>query len=127
MRAGEHRQDRHAEGGRPVPLGALGKPAGGLSQRVTERVELIHGHNKIEVSALSRSGIESLRDYRIVNYSEPVKGDLYFIGFGVSHYRNSAYDLRYPHKDALDLADTLKQSTRSFREVHAVYQKRKRA
>jgi hypothetical protein len=97
-------------GGRRLPAGA---------GRVTERVELTGGSNRIEVSARSDDGLESLRDFRFAEYAPHVDGDLYYVGLGVTHYRNPTYDLTYAHKDALDLADTLRLSTGMFRAVHA--------
>src|SRR5262249_32600066 len=86
--------------------------------RITERVELSSGHNKIEVSALNHSGAEALRPFRILENNENVRGDLYFLGFGVSQYKNAKYDLGYPHKDVLDLAEVLKTTNAAFRPVH---------
>ncbi|HEX2876150.1 MAG TPA: caspase family protein [Polyangiaceae bacterium] len=104
-----------------VPLfAAPGKPVQGRSARVTEQVELMAGSNKLEIGVLNRAGVESLRDFRRVDYRGSPKGDLYFIGFGVSRYRNSAYDLEFPHKDVRDLADTLAQAKGDFNRVHTL-------
>jgi len=65
-------------------------------------VELSSGENKIEASCMDSGGVES---YRAVTYQRcdlPIKGDLYFIGFGVSRYK-SIPSLRYADKDAKDL------------------------
>lgn len=92
-----------------VPLlGALGKPVSGRSQRVTERVELAAGPNRIEAAVLDARGAESLRDVRVLTRPGAARGDLYFLGFGVSRYRDARLDLRFAHKDVLDLAAALR-------------------
>lgn len=105
-----------------VPLfGALGKETSGRKKRATERVELSAGRNKIEVSALDADGSESLRAFRVVTREASEPGDLYYIGFGVSKYKNPKYNLGYPHKDVLDIGDVLKTAAAtkgSFRNVH---------
>jgi WD40 repeat protein len=102
-----------------VPLfGADGKAVSGHSERITETVELTYGRNKIEISALNKLGIESLRDHRIVEYSQKVSGDLYYLGFGVSKYADEKLNLKYVSKDALDLETILKRTKGVFNEVH---------
>ena len=106
-----------------VPLfGAHGKPASGTSVRLQEHVELTTGRNAIEVSAFDDRGRESLRAMRVLDYAPKTQPDLYFLGFGVSRYAHPAYDLRYAHKDALDLADVLQEMRGSgaFGQVHAM-------
>jgi WD40 repeat protein len=103
-----------------VPLyGAAGKPTTGHSQHVTETIELTSGPNKVEVSAVESGGAESLRAARTIDYAKPVIGDLYVLAFGVSRYKNSKYDLGFPHKDALDLAEVMKATAgKVFKAVH---------
>jgi WD40 repeat protein len=101
-----------------VPLfGALGKETTGKKRRVTERVDLGAGRNKIEVSALDAEGSESLRAFRVVTRESKSPGDLYYLGFGVSKYKNPKYNLGYPHKDILDVGEVLKAAKGSFRNV----------
>lgn len=103
-----------------VPLfGALGKETSGRQQRITERVLLGEGRNKIEVSALDAAGAESLRAF-IAPPPQPKRpGDLYYLGFGVSKYKNPKYNLGYPHKDVLDVGEVLKSAKgQFFRDVH---------
>ncbi len=99
-----------------------GKPVSGLSTRVNERIELGSGENKIEISAFNSQGVEALRAHWSTIYrSDPkeLKNDLYYIGFGVSHYRNPALNLQLAHKDVLDLGAALERYTGSFRHVIA--------
>lgn len=86
-------------------LGLKGAPLAGEHQQATAEIDLTPGRNRIEVGARSTDGVESLRDYRIVEVDQKVRPDLYVLTFGVSHYKNSAYDLAYAHKDATDLAE----------------------
>lgn len=89
-----------------VPLfGASGKKLEENYSEHKEVVELTEGNNKIEVSCFNSSGIESLRALTYAKYNERAKKDLYFLGFGVSKYKNRDYNLKYAHKDALDLGD----------------------
>ena len=102
-----------------VPLfGAIGKPAGGAGRRITERFPLCAGANKIEVSCLNERGAESWRAAARVESDLPAAERLYFLGFGVSRYRNPALNLGYADKDVRDLAAAF-QGMRGgrFREV----------
>ncbi len=103
-----------------VPLlGALGKTISGRTIRLQERLELGSGRNKIEVSVMDERGAESLRAVRVVERKEVVKGDLYYLAFGVSKYKTSKYDLGYPHKDVMDLGDVLRAGAgRAFGQVY---------
>jgi hypothetical protein len=98
-----------------------GKPVTGLNARVSERIELGQGENKIEISAFNNQGVEALRAHWSTIYrsdSKDLKGDLYYIGFGVSHYRNPALNLQFAHKDVLDLGAALDRYSGSFRHVN---------
>jgi hypothetical protein len=91
-----------------VPVfGAYGKDlddaAAGGRTALHERIELSAGENKIEVSCMNEAGAEAFRPVVYANYNGPVERDLYYIGFGVSEYRDESLDLRYAHKDAEDL------------------------
>ncbi|MBU3914465.1 caspase family protein, partial [bacterium] len=84
-------------------LGQEGKPVSGKDSTITERVELAQGTNKIEVSCINEAGVESFRSVRYADYTGKVKPSLYYIGFGVSSYRDSSLNLKYADKDAKDL------------------------
>lgn len=99
-----------------------GKPITGQSARINERIELGVGENKIEVSAFNTEGVEALRAHWSAIYrpnSNAVKGDLYYIGFGVSRYQNPALNLHFAHKDALDLRAAFERYSGSYRHVIA--------
>lgn len=101
----------------PVYAG-LGMPIDGRSILVDEAVELTSGHNKIEASCYNAGLSESYRDVVHFDYEEPVLGDLYFIGFGVSDYRDPELDLLYPAKDVQDIAELFGRMKDSYRRVH---------
>ncbi len=89
-----------------VPLfGAYGKELSGKSATVKDKIELTEGKNKIEVSCTNVKGAESYRALAYAEYKGKLKGDLYYIGFGVSNYKDSSLNLKYADKDAKDLAD----------------------
>ncbi len=102
-----------------VPVhGTRGRPAEGRSVRVTEQVPLTDGSNKIEVSVVDSSGVESLRDWRQVDQPPGDPGAIHFLGFGVSRHRDPDLDLSYAHKDALDLARAVEGMRDHFEAVH---------
>jgi WD40 repeat protein len=104
-----------------VPLfGPLGKPIAGQQQELTERIELTTGPNRIEIGALDSGGGDSLRAQQAVPYDTPSTGELYYLGFGVSHYRDPRLNLRFAHKDALDLEGCFKAARGRFRAVHTL-------
>lgn len=104
-----------------VPLfGALGKTLSGRREvNITEKVELTPGQNKIEVSCINENGAESYRAMTMVNYGKTAKGDLYFIGFGVSDYMDKEIsDLQYAHKDVKDLSAMFNGMKKSYGKVY---------
>ena len=105
-----------------VPLFDLrGRPIEGNHQRVTVEVELAAGQNKIEIGARSNDGVESLRDFRLVEHARGDLPDLYVLAFGVSRYKNPQYNLGYPDKDARDLARVFRSlQGNHFGQVHTV-------
>jgi WD40 repeat protein len=106
-----------------VPLhGPDGARTSGQHQRFTERVELAIGRNRIEVAAYDTGGAESFHPNRVLTYNDPWgnrQGDLYFVGFGISRYRDPSYRLHYAHKDVLDLGAVMSMMKgTAFRDVH---------
>ena len=86
-----------------VPVfGSVVKEAHGTAASTEDEVPLISGSNLIEIEALNAAGGRSLRDFRLLEASS-VPSKIHFIGFGVSHYKDSRLNLAYAHKDALEL------------------------
>lgn len=81
------------------------------SIRIEETLELSFGKNKVEVSCTNDRGIESYRDYTLVeragNYIEK---KLYFAGLGISRYNDPDLSLKYAEKDARDIAQVLEKT-----------------
>ncbi len=73
-------------------------------------VLLNSGQNTIKVSCLNNRAAESLREVAYINYEpvSPVRRDVYYIGIGVSKYKDSANNLRYADKDVNDIANAIK-------------------
>lgn len=100
-------------------------PGGGLGVNeqetgIREEVVILPGPNRIEVEATDAAGLRSLRDAIVVHGPAGEPADLYFVGFGVSRYHNpNIRDLRFAHKDVLDLERLLKRARPHFHEVHA--------
>ncbi|MDD5771890.1 MAG: caspase family protein [bacterium] len=102
-----------------VPIfGAYGKEITGNNIGKTEIVELTSGKNKIEVTCINEAGAESFRALIYADYKENVKGDLYYIGFGISKYKNKDINLKYAHKDVLALGNLLAKMKNGFNNVH---------
>lgn len=103
-----------------VPVfGGFGKEISGSEKTLSETIELTPGTNTVEVSAINARGSESYRAQRVFTYEGKERGDLYFVGFGVSKYKDSRLDLEYAHKDALDIARFLEGARASYGKVVA--------
>ncbi len=103
-----------------VPLfGAMGKAVTGRNWKGVEKIELSSGRNKVEIACVNEQGAESFRTPTLFHSDRKEKGDLYFIGFGVSRYQDSRLNLMYADKDVKDLAKLFAgmKSTR-FNRVH---------
>ncbi len=102
-----------------VPVfGSGGKPATGKSQRITERIQLGRGTNRVELRVVDAAGIEGLRPVRLLDTERAGTSDLYFLGFGISDYANPAFKLEYARKDVLDIAAALQHASPEFARVH---------
>ncbi len=90
-----------------VPLfGSRGMQITGNAVEKEIPIRLNTGVNRIEASCMNSAGTESIRDILYVNLlplkdREPPK--TYFIGIGVSRYKDSSMNLRYAVKDIRDL------------------------
>ena len=98
-------------------LGPDGRRVSGRDVTLTERLELAVGDNVLEVSCRNAAGFESLRAQTRVTFRGSVTPDLYYVGFGVSHYQHPGLDLAYAHADALDLGAALAKLP-GFGRVH---------
>lgn len=99
-----------------------GKTRQGTQASFEERVTLNPGRNKVEVSAIDKTGRESLRAIRTLLVDGKLTPDLYFLGFGVSKYKQADLTLAYAHQDALDLEAAFKKM-KGFGHIYTqVYQ-----
>lgn len=101
-----------------VPLPAAARTLNSREQTFETDVELTTGDNKIEASCTNARGIESFRAMTTVRYERPTRGELYFLGLGVSKYRNQALDLQFADGDATELAARFGQMGKGFSQVH---------
>jgi hypothetical protein len=100
-----------------VPLFAgIGKVVSGRKVRMKERVTLSQGNNKVEISALNERGIESLRTPVYAEYRDTAPGDLYFVGMGVSQYKDPKLNLQFAHQDVAALASLLRTPEEELEE-----------
>ncbi len=80
------------------------------------RLPLISGKNSYELSCVS-NGLESIRHYYEYTSNEE-NGDLYIVSIGINDYQGKVYDLKYPTKDARDIANAIKaKSSKNYQEV----------
>ncbi len=97
-----------------VPLyGTKGKPIGGSSANISETVLLVDRKNEIEATVFNQNGFESMRPSLNVTHHDKQKGDLYFLGFGVSEYLSSELRLAFAAKDAADLKQLFSRAGQS--------------
>lgn len=83
-------------------------------------IPLGSGVNKIQFSALDKSGNESFRNTFIIKGAEnETKPNLYFVGLGCSEYTQQQYNLTYAAKDINDLNTALKTSGK-FKTVNSL-------
>lgn len=91
--------------------------------KMNEDVSLTPGENKIEISAMDSTGLESFRAVVKVRFNPGrVEGykpsDLYFIGFGVSKYKDANLNLKYADKDAADLKNVFDKMKNNYKKVY---------
>jgi WD40 repeat protein len=91
-------------------------PSKTLDKQVT--VELNNGQNKIQVSVLNMSGIESFQETRYVNYrGAAVTPNLFILAIGVSAYDDQSFNLQYAAKDAKDISTLYQGQVGKFGNV----------
>jgi WD40 repeat protein len=78
---------------------------------VKEKILLMPGENKIQVSCLNEKGAESYKETVSIrcNPKNPPQPGLYFIGIGVDRYAQAGHDLKYSVKDIRDLCAALSE------------------
>lgn len=105
-----------------VPLyGKRGKQLGGEQSKTgVEKVGLVHGLNKIQLSCRNENGYESLmQTYYVEKSGEKPERDLYLITIGTSEYQDEQYNLTYAAKDGKDLANLMVKNTEDiYKNIH---------
>ncbi len=95
---------------------------GGGNFTVRKKLDLIDGDNEIRFFVKGSNGLFSNMVIRRVMYRGAIeKGDLYYIGIGVSEYKQSDFNLDYAAKDITDLSKKLKKEVNGFRSVKLNY------
>jgi WD40 repeat protein len=101
-----------------VPLHpGMGRPLDGHRAERTERVTLGEGRSRVEVTAVNRDGLVSRRAGVVVERPARAPGVLWFVGLGVSRYRDPQLDLRFAAKDVSALAAALRKARGRYRDV----------
>jgi hypothetical protein len=101
-----------------VPV-ATGDVTSASPARLSSSVVLLPGDNHVEVVASDVAGAESLHAFRDVTVPGASRGELYFLGIGVSRYKDARLALAYAAKDVGDLAAVLaREKGKAFDDVH---------
>ena len=92
-----------------VPVyGVKGMLIRGKSYDGLSTIELGSEKNKITVSCMNEKGVESYKEsFEIVFEGGVINYKTYFIGVGISHYKNTDFNLKYAAKDVTDLSKML--------------------
>jgi len=86
----------------------------------TFQFSLSQGLNKIQVSALNTQGIESNKETFFKSYYKAdLKPDLYLAVIGVSNYQDTLLNLNYAAKDAVDIANLLREDSTSYKKIYS--------
>jgi hypothetical protein len=102
-----------------VPLfSESGKLLTEKTHKLREEIPLTIGENKIEVSCINQKGAESYRALSYATYKGKVSHNLYFLGFGVSEYKDPELNLKYAHKDARDLEELFKKFRGYYKAIY---------
>lgn len=85
-------------------------------------VQLLPGENRIQVSVLNAAGAESFRETVFVKYTgETSTPDFYFVGIGVSQFRDTSLNLTYPVKDVKDLDALFRKKRNKYANFHSIH------
>jgi WD40 repeat protein len=117
--SGELRALQVAVNGVPVHPG-LGERLEGSRAEQSVRVVLGQGRNRVEVSAVNRAGFESRRATTVVERPLRKPGVLWFVGLGVSKYKDARLDLRVADRDVTALAAALRRARGRFQDVRTL-------
>lgn len=87
---------------------AISKNLSKSSHKLT--VKLTPGTNFVEVSCININGRESLRESHEIVCTANVPQKVYFLGVGVSNYKETDFNLQYAAKDVRDLVKNFKST-----------------
>ena len=94
----------------------------GIRSQADISIQLNAGNNVIDIFALNTESIESLHVVKKITYDgkDLPQPKLFFLGFGVSDYLDDQLDLRFAHKDVLDLEAELKRKVTDFVSIQTM-------
>ncbi|WP_190995042.1 caspase family protein [Sphingobacterium micropteri] len=105
-----------------VPIyGVQGLDIGKFDRSINQTVslELSAGLNVVKASVANEKGIESLKESFYITYigDHPIP-KTYYVGIGVSNYKNQRYNLTYATKDVKDLEEMFSDRYPDFTGYH---------
>ena len=103
-----------------VPFyGKKGKSISGKTYSGSEKIGLVHGTNKIQISCRNSRGYESLiQTFYVDKSGDTPERNLYLVTIGTSEYHDSRYNLNYAVKDAKDLVSLFGSDTSVYTNVY---------
>jgi hypothetical protein len=79
-----------------------------ISDSATVEVKLFPGENNINCSCTNENSASTTQGFRIFSAESLQKGGIYYVGLAASRYEAAGKNLKYPLKDARDMARTLR-------------------
>ncbi len=94
-----------------VPLyGMKGKTVNGKKVNELISVTLSNEKNRITISCMNEKGVESYKEsFEVVYEGGVVNYKTYFVGIGISNYKDAEFNLKYAEKDVQDLSKMFQQ------------------
>jgi uncharacterized caspase-like protein len=89
-----------------IPL--FGEKGIAIQDSTTVNVKLFPGENNIDCVCTSDEGTSRMQSFRISSGGTVNKGAIYYVGLAASRYADPSKNLKYPLKDARDMARTLR-------------------
>ena len=93
-----------------VPYGKAEEIGEGMKKNSSIDIELINGHNVIEISCTNNSGAQSLRSKIEIEHIRDISRSIFFIGIANQEYQQENLKLQYTHKDVRDVNNALKRA-----------------
>jgi WD40 repeat protein/uncharacterized caspase-like protein len=92
------------------------------NEQIRGELTLNANSNIVEIEATNALNVKSLRESHEISGTNEATVDVYFVGVGVSNYKDNQLNLNYPAKDIADL-DSVLAGLKNTRKIGNVYSK----